>query len=134
MPKYLDSSGVAYLWGKLKNDLNDKMVYYSRTKEEWDSDIETISQKDVLYIYSDYKTIQKDGKQIFLPGIKIGDGTSYLIDMPFINDSNPELEQLVLDHINNTVVHIQPGERDFWNNKLNYSLDIDRQNLTLNRL
>ena len=54
--------------------------------------------------------------------------------MPFVNDSNPELEQLVLDHINNTVVHIQPGERDFWNNKLNYSLDIDRQNLTFNRL
>ena len=50
MPKYLDSSGVAYLWGKLKNDLNDKMVYYSKTKEEWDSDIETISQMFYIFI------------------------------------------------------------------------------------
>jgi len=57
MPKYLDSSGVAYLWGKIKNNLNDKMVYYSKKKSEWDSDVEAISQKDVLYIYSDYKTI-----------------------------------------------------------------------------
>jgi hypothetical protein len=30
---------------------------------------------------------------------------------------------MILDHINNDVVHIQSGERDFWNNKLNYSLD-----------
>ena len=132
MPKYLDSGGVAYLWGKLKNNLNNKIVYYSKKKNEWDSDIELISQKDVLYIYSDYKTIQKDGKQVFLPGIKIGDGMSYLIDMPFINDTNHEFEELVLDHINDNIIHIQPGERDFWNNKLNYSLD--KQILTLNRL
>lgn len=57
MPKYLDSSGVAYLWGKIKNNLNDKIVYYSNEKDEWDSHSEIISQKDVLYIYSDYKTI-----------------------------------------------------------------------------
>ena len=57
MPKYLDSSGVAYLWKKLKNNLNNKIVYYSKKKSEWDADRDTIAEKDVLYIYSDYKTI-----------------------------------------------------------------------------
>lgn len=57
MPKYLDSDGVAYLWGKFKHNLNDKITYYSRTKSDWDSDRTLISEKDVLYIYSDYKVI-----------------------------------------------------------------------------
>lgn len=133
MPKYLDSDGVAYLWGKLKNNLNNKIVYYSRTKDEWNADASLIAQKDVLYIYSDYKTIQKDGKQILLPGLKIGDGMSYLIDMPFVNSTDSGIEQMVLDHINNNVIHISAAERNFWNNKLNYSFNEQSQNLTLNR-
>lgn len=134
MPKYLDSDGVTYLWGKLKNNLNNKIVYYSRTKDEWNADASLIAQKDVLYIYSDYKTIQKDGKQILLPGLKIGDGMTYLIDMPFVNSTDSGIEQLVLDHINNNVIHINATERNFWNNKLNYSFNEESQNLTLNRL
>ena len=134
MPKYLDSDGVAYLWGKLKNNLNNKIVYYSRTKDEWNADASLIAQKDVLYIYSDYKIIQKDGKQILLPGLKIGDGMSYLIDMPFVNSTDSGIEQLILDHINNNVIHISAAERNFWNNKLNYSFNEESQNLTLNRL
>ena len=132
MPKYLDPDGVAYLWGKIHNNLNDKITYYSKKKSDWDSDTSTISEKGTLYIYSDYKIIQKDGKEILLPGIKVGDGTSYLIDLPFMNDSNEQFNQKLLDHINDDIVHIQPGEREFWNNKLNYSLN--QENLILNRL
>jgi len=43
MPKYLDSDGVAYLWGKLKNNLNNKMIYYSKKKAEWDLNKDLIS-------------------------------------------------------------------------------------------
>lgn len=134
MPKYLDSNGVAYLWKKLKNNLNNKIVYYSKKKSEWDADRDIIAEKDVLYIYSDYKTIQKDGKQLLVPGLKIGDGMTYLIDMPFVNSTDSGIEQLVLDHINNNVIHINATERNFWNNKLNYSFNEESQNLILNRL
>lgn len=135
MPKYLDSDGVAYLWGKLKNNLNNKMIYYSKTKEEWNSDRDFMSQKNVFYIYSDYKSIERDGEQILIPGLKIGDGTTYLIDLPFVNDTSKgsELEQLILDHINNKVIHISAEERNFWNNKLNLLLQPDTQTLVLNR-
>lgn len=138
MPKYLDSDGVAYLWGKIKHNLNNKMTYYSRTKSDWDSDRALISEKDVLYIYSDYKVIQKDGQEIYLPGLKIGDGLSYLIDLPFINAQNEaeiqRLQNLILDHMNNKIAHIQSGEREFWNNKLNYQLKSQEENLVFNRL
>lgn len=134
MPKYLDSDGVAYLWRKLKNNLSNKMVYYSKKKADWDADRDMVSQKDVLYIYSDYKLIEQDGKQIYMPGIKIGDGTSYLIDLPFANQNkNSEIEDLLLDHINNRIVHISAEQRDFWNNKLNLSLTPQSQTLVLNR-
>lgn len=135
MPKYLDSDGVAYLWRKIKNNLNNKMIYYSKTKSEWNLNRDFMSQKNVLYIYTDYKTIEKDGEQILIPGLKIGDGTTYLIDLPFVNDTSrgSELEQLILDHINNKVIHISAEERNFWNNKLNLLLQPDTQTLVLNR-
>ena len=134
MPKYLDSDGVAYLWRKLKNNLSNKMIYYSKKKADWDADRDIVSQKDALYIYSDYKLIEQDGKQIYMPGIKIGDGTSYLIDLPFANQNkNSEIEDLLLDHINNRIVHISAEQRDFWNNKLNLSLTPQSQTLVLNR-
>lgn len=135
MPKYLDSDGVAYLWRKIKNNLNNKIIYYSKTKSEWNSDRDFISQKNVFYIYSDYKSIERDGEQILIPGLKIGDGTTYLIDLPFVNDTSKgsEFEQLILDHINNKVIHISAEERNFWNNKLNLLLQPDTQTLVLNR-
>lgn len=134
MPKYLDSDGVAYLWRKLKNNLSNKMIYYSKKKADWDANRDLVSQKNALYIYSDYKLIEQDGKQIYMPGIKIGDGTSYLIDLPFANQNkNSEIEDLLLDHINNRIVHISAEQRDFWNNKLNLSLTPQSQTLVLNR-
>lgn len=133
MPKYLDSDGIAYLWKKLKNNLNNKIVYYSKKKSEWDADRDIIAEKDALYIYSDYKTIQKDGKQLLIPGLKIGDGVSYLIDIPFVNNLNSEFEDLLLDHINNKVIHVSAYDREFWDNKLNLDLELQDENLILNR-
>lgn len=134
MPKYLDSDGVAYLWRKIKNKLDNKMIYYSKKKSEWDLDTDLLSQKNVLYIYSDYKIVKDENqKQIFIPGLKIGDGTSYLIDLPFVNEtsSNSNFEEILMNHINNNTVHISPEDRLFWNNKLN--LFLSDENLIFNR-
>lgn len=136
MPKYLDQDGVVYLWRRLKGDLSDRMIYRSKTKEQWDvQDKYAISEKDVLYVYSDYKVIQKDGEQFFVPGIKIGDGTTYLIDLPFISSHSDDFENMLLDHIRDSSIHVSANEKAFWNNKLNldYSL-VDDETLTFNRL
>lgn len=133
MPKYLDQDGVAYLWQKINNNLNDKIDYYSKKKSEWDSEINFISQKNVLYIYEDYKIIYKDDEQIFLPGLKVGDGKTYLIDLPFIGGNNDQFESKLLDHINNNIIHVSLEEKNFWNNKLNYSEIVDKENLIFNR-
>lgn len=53
-----------------------------------------------MYVYSDYKTEIIDGERVSRPGIKVGDGTSYLIDMPFFQC-------------------VTQSEVNFWNNKVN---------------
>lgn len=133
MKKYLNSQGTAYLWSKIKNiKPENALVYESKTVEEWNSDISLISQKGTLYIYSDYKMIVDDeDNEIFLPGLKIGDGKAYLIDLPFLNTG--ALDQQILDHINNNVIHVSLQDRRFWNEKLNYRLEADEQTLIFNR-
>ena len=130
MPKYLDQEGVAYLWSKIKKETEKNLVYQSNTTEDWNERLGFISEKNVLYIYTDYRVIEKDGEEILLPGLKVGDGKSYLIDLPFLN-STSDIDQVMIDHINNNVIHISAEERAFWNNKLNYQLQDEI--LVLNR-
>lgn len=132
MPKYLDPEGISYLWSKIKHIENNKLVYYSNSKENWDLNPNFLSEKNVLYIYTNYAIINKDDKKIAIPGLKIGDGKSYLIDLPFVNDSS-NFNEILIDHINNNVIHISAADRLFWNNKLNLTLREQEQNLILNR-
>lgn len=132
MPKYLDPEGVFYLWSKVQNISKDRLIYYAKTKEQWNINPSILSEKDVLYIYTNYKKIQKEEEEIIIPGLKFGDGKSYLIDLPFINDiSNNSFEDILLEHINNKTIHVTQEEKIFWNNKLNLSLQ--KENLVLNR-
>lgn len=80
------------------------------TQAQWDSDPQRISEKNVIYIYTDHEII--DDKPI--PAMKIGDGRTYLIDMEFITDYAAEL----LEHINNGDIHVTLEEKRFWNNKV----------------
>lgn len=79
------------------------------TQSEWDSRQTLIAEANTIYVYSDHDTVE--GKNI--PAIKIGDGTSYLIDMAFVADHVSEM----LEHINNEIIHVTEEEKEFWNNK-----------------
>lgn len=134
MPKYLDVDGVSYLWNKIKNINNQrKITYYSKTKEEWDEDPLFISEKDNLYIYNNYKQIQLEtGEKIYFPGLKIGDGKSYLIDLPFFNTSM--YEDQIIQHLRNHFIHVSQQDRQFWNNKITAYLDFsNEENLVLSK-
>jgi len=73
----------------------------------------------MLVVYTDYqtKTDPETGEVIYIPNFKIGDGNAYLADKPFIGD---DLRDALQQHLEDTGIHLQPGEREFWNNKLNY--------------
>lgn len=91
----------------LTNDLNYVAVL-SDTVSGWNGQPSLESEKDVLYIYTDYGT---DSQGNDVPGIKIGDGKAYLIDLPFI-------DALAVEHRNNSDIHVTAQQKEFWNNKV----------------
>ena len=112
----------------------DLQIVSENTMAGWNSNPQYLPKKGEICIYTDYMTIQDDmGRDVTYPGIKIGDGNSYLIDMPFVGD---ETRYLLLrrlqEHENDAVAHVTQQDRDFWNNKLNY--DVTGETLILTRL
>lgn len=92
----------------------------SNTKEYWDSNKTLISIKNVIYVYTNYKQ-SKDGDNI--PGVKIGDGLAYLIDLPFIDVE-------ITEHITNTTIHVSQQDRDKWDSKVKcFISEVDIENL-----
>ena len=97
-------------------------VYYDTT-EHWEAQPELIAERATVYIYSDYYYIEDEGgNRTPIAGLKVGDGTSYLIDMPFVTDA---MTYMLVTHIANNSVHITTAEREFWNNKVSAYMDRD---------
>lgn len=97
----------------------------SNTTAGWNSNPGLIAKKDIIYVYSDY---QKDSEGNNIPGLKVGDGSAYLIDSPFIDTS-------MLEHINDKTVHVNEGQREFWNNKVRcYCSEIKDQTIVFTTL
>lgn len=99
------------------NCMNKGIEYH--TTEYWDARRLYIPNAGEIIIYSD-----KRGQN--MPALKIGDGSSYLIDLPFLDD-------LMMAHIRNTEIHVSAEDRIFWNNKLNCEDIVEDENLQLNR-
>lgn len=99
-----------------------------KTTEQWMAKKKYIPERGEIIIYSDRNII--DDK--LYPGIKVGDGLAYVADLPFVGE---EIEAQIMDalniHIGNSGIHVTPEDKEFWNNKLNYS--IDGEKLILNR-
>lgn len=114
------------IYAALSNAVSDlelqmPKIYFGLT-QYWNAEATLVGEKNSIYIYTDYQ--QKDGQNI--AGIKVGDGSSYLIDAPF-------LDVLYLDHINDSAIHVTAEEKEFWNNKVTayYSLtDLETMILT----
>lgn len=98
------------IFEKIKG-LNYGKVYYD-TEENWATKTTMQSEPGILYVYTDHQSL--DGRDI--PGIKIGDGNAYVVDLPFIDD-------VYAQHIINTTLHVTQSEKDFWNNKVTCFID-----------
>lgn len=100
------------------------------TTAYWNSMPDFVPKRGMMIVYTDSGQTP-DGRDV--PGIKFGDGSAYLIDIPFVNeDMTLELERLLNQHILNSDVHVTPAEKAFWNNKLNCA--VNDGTLILNRL
>lgn len=103
------------------------------TTANWNAQIGFIPLRGEVIIYTDHGQITDEfGNTISVPGIKIGDGNAYLIDLPFVGaDVRYQILTELREHSGNTEIHVTGTEKEFWNNKLNYT--INDGNLTFNR-
>lgn len=89
-------------------------IVHMDTEANWNLQRDLIAQRGHFYIYTDHEYY--DGA--YIPGIKIGDGTSYLIDIAFVNGGD-----------------ITPEQKAFWNNKVTcYISQNDSENLTFSKI
>lgn len=96
------------LAGSLSEPSPGRKEIVSATTEEWNSKPTRVSVKDIVYVYTDYKVV--NGKNV--PGLKIGDGVTYLIDLPFIS-GGCEVTQEQIDSWNNKVsITIDPNDQE----------------------
>lgn len=108
--KFLDSDGLLYTWSKIKALLSEKADIVSQnTSSGWADKPGYVPKKGEFCLYIDSSTL------------KIGDGSTPIVDLPFVKDNDVQrIAQRLDDHINNTQIHITNAERLFWNAKLNY--------------
>ena len=110
--------------------LNARGIYYN-TSEYWSKN-NVIPKEGEIYIYADAKVVDDNGNTVTTPQMKIGTGNAWLSDLRFVNQ---DIADKLNQHIYDDERHIQPKEREFWNNKLNVDPDnpIAEETLLLNR-
>lgn len=107
------SNGLLSSADKIKYDTYDKKIL-SDTTDNWELYPNTISEINTIYIYTDY---QINDDLTYVPGIKIGDGESTIVELPFIDDYiNSRITNILLNAITEE-------ERQFWNNKVRCYMD-----------
>ena len=117
---FLNEPGLRLYDTLIKGYIDDKTPVFANTTAGWNAQPTLVGKAGCIYIYTDYK--QNDQHQN-IAGIKVGDGSAYLIDAPFI-------DELLYDHIADTTIHITAAERTAWNAKVRCYIDAnDNQNL-----
>lgn len=111
----------------LETDIEDADNVVMKPENAWRSGADrVISKKGIVYIYT-----YNEGQMPKPPKIKIGDGISYIVDLPFVTD---QLQDRIDMHIANIDMHVSPFDRAFWNNKLNMPMsEVTDNTLFFNR-
>lgn len=112
----------------------DLRIVSEDTTAGWNDKLDYVPKRGEIVLYTDRDTIiDEQGNTIMVPGIKIGDGNAYLVDLPFQDEAtrNKALEELK-NHEANTSIHVTEEEKEFWNAKLNY--DVAGDELIFTRL
>lgn len=132
-PEFLDDSGsLSLLSGTISGSIVlpkmiDSTAIHYDTKANWDRQTYLIAEKGHLYIYKDAETTYINGEKVIYPGIKIGDGSSYLIDMPFAVYGRDH--ERLINHIHDYSIHVGRVDRVNWNDKVSVAVKEEKEEL-----
>lgn len=100
---------------------NARFQQRRNTSEYWRMNPTFVPLDGEVIIYTDYQIV--NGRNV--PAIKIGDGKTAIVSLPFVigNNSSDEALAALHEHMNDSGVHVTSAEKFFWNNKLNYRFE-----------
>lgn len=104
--------------------LNARILARRDTTANWNEHRDFVPMRGEIIVYMDAGQMDDGyGNTINVPGIKIGDGNAYLIDLPFVGaEQRYAILQELRAHTSDWSIHVTAEDRTFWNNKLNYSI------------
>ncbi len=96
------------------------------TTANWNAARGFVPMLGEIIVYEDRDVV--DGVNI--PGIKIGDGTTYVQDLPFVGSYERDL---ILLHTTNADIHVTAEDKLRWNHKVTTDDSLSGENLILTR-
>ena len=118
------------------------------TTAGWDAQRTLRAERGIIYVYSDHSSVTTQGGETLpVPGFKVGDGTSYLIDLPFATDAEMQSIEEAVDELADEVErvseqleeheadsesHVTNEEKESWDRKVSAKVtEGDPENLVL---
>lgn len=129
----------------MSSTINARIQIKHDTTANWNSAGGFVPLAGEVIVYDDYEvktyTREEYGEQVTktvkIPNMKVGDGSTYVQDLPFVDEGTREI---LLDHIRDTEIHTTLQEKLFWNNKINVNDaaeqitgELENETLILNR-
>ena len=103
---------------------NTRIKQKADTTANWATKTEFIPFEGEIIIYTDRFVTTDDGNTVYYPGVKIGDGNAYVVDLPFIDDyKTATIVEQLNDHVNDTNIHTSLIEKSTWNDKISCEID-----------
>ena len=101
--------------GAVFNALGNGAKVSCGTTAYWQDHISYIPKIGEIVVYTDHSSYEENNETVYVPGVKIGDGNAYGIDLPFIDDA---IARTILAHTTNSEIHVTASDKASWNNKL----------------
>ncbi|MCR5204931.1 MAG: hypothetical protein K6E47_07725 [Lachnospiraceae bacterium] len=92
-----------------------RVYVITKTTAEWNATPQRKSIVDTIYVYSDARSVTdpETGVVTLIPRMKVGDGTTYIVDLPF------------------STMSITQDDIDAWNAKSTLQVEADEETETL---
>lgn len=92
-----------------------RIYVITKTTAEWNATPQRKSIADTIYVYSDARSVTdpETGIVTLIPRMKVGDGTTYIVDLPF------------------STMSITQDDIDAWNAKSTLQVEADEETETL---
>ena len=98
-------NGVELLGDKGSEDFR---IVTTGTTAEWAARTDYVPLAGEIIVYTDHDEVGG----ISVPAVKIGDGSAFAVDLPFVSD---DIRAILQDHAANAAIHISAADRDAWN-------------------